>query len=670
MTRNICQSLWLGRNLSHIWSKRHLIALIRLLSAHLPTMKHFQGMKPPGLKDRPHTHSLVVRFLLPKLCHRLDEILISQSAVQVEPVHQTGYQEGSSSSSSQGHPSFNQSNSATYTPTASSPGSASFQSSFQRPTSSHSNSTPKSAQYPPPGFPLASPTASEHYQRQSGQGTHGQSSSQPHTPLGPPSSRPTHSIKRESPVAYTNERNQFAIPNGYQSTALVSPQSSTLTQTYFMSPSQSESRRVGIKREESISVSPKTRVESLPNSNVIDAVSPNIRSPTLNRAPSEILHRSLSMGEQMRPKMRRSASITIDGLLNEVPANGHKGPSPQRSEKFSQMSPKSSRANSVLPERPDPHLIPQNTLQSPPVFTPSPSEHSNADNVTKPPPITSIESMDHDMPTAKLEQTTDQNSGFASSTQAEVNSTEPKSPSVSEFEPVRKKPRLEENGFAPNQHTTVPQKRPSSTQSDRMSVSHVGKRKPRRQPTPIFAQSVRKSNKAGPNATTNSNHGLQHAASTSVVNGHPTNLTPDSVFAHSETRDDAMASGPTLNNQTPPSQASHHHGGPLGPWEPSILNNIPSEELVKVISDWLFVEVVLREGIGVGAAGVVARQGAVLEIEAKLGRLIDRNTNDRLRLPVMTECVVSPSDPNLRLSFESSMSEVILIHVCFFVDSC
>ena len=88
------------------------------------------------------------------------------------------------------------------------------------------------------------------------------------------------------------------------------------------------------------------------------------------------------------------------------------------------------------------------------------------------------------------------------------------------------------------------------------------------------------------------------------------------------------------------------------------MNIIPSEDPTRVVADWLFNEVVLRDSVGVGPAGGAAGQGAVLEIEAKIGRLVDRNTNDRLRLPVMTETVVSQTDPNMRIAFESNMTEV------------
>ena len=64
--------------------------------------------------------------------------------------------------------------------------------------------------------------------------------------------------------------------------------------------------------------------------------------------------------------------------------------------------------------------------------------------------------------------------------------------------------------------------------------------------------------------------------------------------------------------------------------EPSITNILPSEELTRFISDFIFVNL-NEEGLD------------NLEIEAKLGRIIDVNTNDRIRLPVQTETGISPS---------------------------
>jgi hypothetical protein len=99
----------------------------------------------------------------------------------------------------------------------------------------------------------------------------------------------------------------------------------------------------------------------------------------------------------------------------------------------------------------------------------------------------------------------------------------------------------------------------------------------------------------------------------------------------------------------------------LGSWEPSITGLIPHEELTKLICDFLFEQVVMRKDIGAAAAGAAAAAagaGAILEVEAKLGQLVDKNRGGRLRLPVLTECVLSRDDPSIRIGFESSMSLV------------
>ena len=108
---------------------------------------------------------------------------------------------------------------------------------------------------------------------------------------------------------------------------------------------------------------------------------------------------------------------------------------------------------------------------------------------------------------------------------------------------------------------------------------------------------------------------------------------------------------PILRKDEPAPLLSREGDGPSGVWEPSILNLTPSEDLTRVLCDFIYNEVVLRDDVG---------EGAVLEIEAKIGQLVDKNTNDRIRLPVMTESVVCKNDPNLRIAFESSMTEVIL----------
>ena len=107
-----------------------------------------------------------------------------------------------------------------------------------------------------------------------------------------------------------------------------------------------------------------------------------------------------------------------------------------------------------------------------------------------------------------------------------------------------------------------------------------------------------------------------------------------------------------------PAQAAAPHPQPARPihtpsgWEPSITNLIPSEELSRTIADFLFQEVVQRKDIPMGPTTT-----GKIEIEAKIGQIVNRDTNDRLRLPVLTEAILARNDPSVRTVFRSSMTE-------------
>jgi hypothetical protein len=73
--------------------------------------------------------------------------------------------------------------------------------------------------------------------------------------------------------------------------------------------------------------------------------------------------------------------------------------------------------------------------------------------------------------------------------------------------------------------------------------------------------------------------------------------------------------------------------------EASIFNMSPLNEIVRVVGDFLYEHV--------GKPNV--------EIEAKLGLLVDKGTNRRIALPVLTETVLSTNDEH-RFRFESSMT--------------
>ncbi|PYH47342.1 putative mRNA capping nucleoside-triphosphatase [Aspergillus saccharolyticus JOP 1030-1] len=98
--------------------------------------------------------------------------------------------------------------------------------------------------------------------------------------------------------------------------------------------------------------------------------------------------------------------------------------------------------------------------------------------------------------------------------------------------------------------------------------------------------------------------------------------------------------------------------GSLGPWEPSITGEYPSEEVTKLVCDFLFRYVVVRNDAIAAPAGAAATAGnaPIIEVEAKLGQLIDMDRGDRVQLPVMTETVINKQFPRFRTAFESSMT--------------
>jgi polynucleotide 5'-triphosphatase len=73
--------------------------------------------------------------------------------------------------------------------------------------------------------------------------------------------------------------------------------------------------------------------------------------------------------------------------------------------------------------------------------------------------------------------------------------------------------------------------------------------------------------------------------------------------------------------------------------EPSIFGIQPTNDFVRVVSDFLYMQV--------GKENV--------EIEAKLGVLLDKKTRERIRLPVYCETVINPHDDRWLL-FESNMT--------------
>jgi hypothetical protein len=72
--------------------------------------------------------------------------------------------------------------------------------------------------------------------------------------------------------------------------------------------------------------------------------------------------------------------------------------------------------------------------------------------------------------------------------------------------------------------------------------------------------------------------------------------------------------------------------------------------MTKLVADFIYLNVLNR-----GDLGELASRGVEIEIEAKLGQLINKETNERYELPVKSECILADS---ARVGFRSSMTEV------------
>ena len=441
-------------------------------------------------------------------CGKLKETSIAH----IEHAGQHSYHERSSASSSQGHHSYGQSTPLAHTPTRSSPSSAGAHSTFQRPTSSHSVPTPGSAPYHPSSLTQRSPQASNNHVRLPSQPQIPQQySSQPHTPLGPP--QYARHASRESPVAYGHERTLSGGSYSQQQVVEAPPNVTGSPLAYASRPPQPErlSSAELRAREQSLSVSPKTRVGTLPGSYASDMAPQQVRVPSEQVTPAKrkandtSLDHSYMNEQQMTPITRRSTStFAIDGLLNETPANdrtkksevGHGRPS---NSEFS----KGSGSAQELPKSVTPTNLQSHRL-SLPHQTPTPpvSTHQSFNSV---PPLTNTlsevkysgvpmegvvgDSLSRSMKAEPLENIKAPATNPHSSQEDHLQAT----PTL-ESQPARKKPRLEDASERMNSAAfNVTQSQPLVPQTSK-SHSQPPKKKRRLKEIPIFAQSVR-----GPN---------------------------------------------------------------------------------------------------------------------------------------------------------------------------
>ena len=89
-------------------------------------------------------------------------------------------------------------------------------------------------------------------------------------------------------------------------------------------------------------------------------------------------------------------------------------------------------------------------------------------------------------------------------------------------------------------------------------------------------------------------------------------------------------------------------------YQPVFNEIIPSDQVVKNVCDFLFQCVVGDDTFGTGEAGSLPPTSGQFEIEAKMGRLVDRN-KCRINIPVASETSLNV---DYDVSFESSMTSV------------
>lgn len=122
------------------------------------------------------------------------------------------------------------------------------------------------------------------------------------------------------------------------------------------------------------------------------------------------------------------------------------------------------------------------------------------------------------------------------------------------------------------------------------------------------------------------------------------------VKAQGEPPADAGAAAPAPAVVAEPSD-SKIFNGKYFPWEPSVDNQKPIDLFSKAIGDFIFFNVLSNRNLE-----EIRSRNVQFEIEAKLGIIIDKATNDRIVLPVRAgECVMSDE---ARIAFRSSMTEV------------
>ncbi|KAI1122025.1 CYTH-like domain-containing protein [Nemania abortiva] len=171
---------------------------------------------------------------------------------------------------------------------------------------------------------------------------------------------------------------------------------------------------------------------------------------------------------------------------------------------------------------------------------------------------------------------------------------------------------------------------------------------------PVWAQPGRKRTLGASRNFSIKQHGAGGSSSAASINGtyHEPSSTTRAEHVSRHTSPETARS--TTLTREEPSQVALKEGLTFGgqpfPWEPTIEASKPIDVISRSIADF-FVFNVLQ---GPSPTELRAR-GAQFEIEAKLGTIIDKSTNDRIDLRVQAgECIIGEG---ARIAFRSSMTE-------------
>ena len=551
------------------------------------------------------------------------------------------------------------------TPTATTPSSSHSYSLQQRPQSSHSVSTPTSGRHQVPSLLRDSPQASHSQIRgPSQQYTNQQYLSQPRTPLGPPSTygRPPLGLRRESSGPYDPQPTLSSGSFGHQSGSALSPSTDipgSLGAPYLQygsrqSPPPSQAYANHNTRDRSQSVSPKTRLPSQPSTETSNQQTNQTRTLSGQVTPAKRKVGQDRSGEdyafaQMQDQYQlRNSSIGVNSMLNAPPVD-----EANREAK-----------NSSTPGRQSANLLAHIITDSKDEPQRQSSQHLPSQTPTSAPgssyvPANSSRPVSRDMATSGSSAGTLCGQQPVTPQKLQHSPAPPTTPDLRAPTPISA---ASVSTMPPNSAIQRPVKLEDSNISASSTVSPLRsvRKRPRPQEIPIFAQSARKLGRGASGNPLLPNRRQPTGKSTPPVKRDPADLKKVPSQGPAQPIKEEPNGHAALSGDEPllPTQPQLGDRGPLGPWEPSFLNVITYDEVTRRISDFLFQEVVLRDDVGAGPAGNTPGPDAVLEIEAKIGHLIDKNTNDRLRLPVMTECVLDKRDPNLRIQFQSSMTEV------------